>query len=170
MKKLPSLKRVNELLSFDPETGVFTWNEKPCRGWRKGDDLTAGRVLENGYIRIVIDRENYMAHRLAWLVSTGREPYDQIDHINGNRADNRIANLREATGSENQQNHPVHVNNASGYPGVSFNRRKKKWKAQIKVKGNIRHLGWHDDPKDAASAYHAAKAEHHKFCPEVRSS
>ena len=168
-KPLPTPERVRQLLSFDPETGIFTWREKPCRGWKKAADMTAGTLTVNGgYIRIIIDRRGYMAHRLAWLMAHGNEPLDQIDHINGNKSDNRIANLREATGSENQQNRCVSKNNRSGSMGVSFNRRKSMWKAQIKVKGKIHHLGWHDAIASASDAYLSAKAALHKFCPEPR--
>lgn len=169
-KPLPTLERVRQLLSYDPLTGEFRWKERPCLGWKKTPELIAGTKLANGYIRIRIDRQNYMAHRLAWLMETGREPKEQIDHINGDRSFNAFANLREATGSENQQNRPVGENNRSGKPGVSFNQRQRKWRAQIKVRGAIKHLGWHDSIDAAARAYEAAKAELHPFSPTVRAS
>lgn len=167
-KPLPTPERVRQLLSYNPDTGLFTWLEKPCRGWRKGADMTAGTTVCNGYIRIIIDGCGYMAHRLAWLVSHDAPPSDEIDHINGIKADNRLLNLREATGSQNQQNRGLGANNRSGHVGVSFNRRKSMWKAQIKVLGKIHHLGWHDRIETASKAYLVAKAAMHKFAPEPR--
>jgi hypothetical protein len=167
-KPLPTPERVRQLLSYSPDTGHFTWLEKPCRGWQKGADLTAGTPCTNGYVRIIIDGCGYMAHRLAWLISHGVPPTDQIDHINGIKNDNRLTNLREATGSQNQQNRGVGSNNRSGHIGVSFNRRKSMWKAQIKVRGKIYHLGWHDSIETASKAYLSAKTNMHKFSPEPR--
>lgn len=146
------------LLDYDPETGVFKWRVNTSRKIRSGD--TAGTTNERGYVRVGINKRMYAAHRLAWLHVHGLWPHDQIDHINGDRGDNRIANLRIATGSQNCRNTTCHRDNRSGVKGVTFEKRRRKWKAQILVSGRHRNLGCFDRIEDAASAYRAAAREH----------
>ena len=159
-------ERLREILNYDPDTGVFTWRVP------KGRRVKAGAVAgcDNGdeYIRIRIDGRDYRAHRLAWLYVHGCWPSDQLDHINGNRSDNRMSNLREATPAENNQNRAISSKNTSGFPGVHWHRAKCKWQAQINVNGKKRHLGWLSDPAEAHAAYTAAKARLHTFNPTVR--
>src|SRR4029450_2313606 len=111
-------ERLRELLDYDPETGDFTWKVNR-RCVRSGS--VAGNVnCVDGYCYIGVDARRYHAHRLAWLYIKGAWPNDQIDHINGNKADNRFANLRQATHSQNQANGGRYSNNASGYNGVTL--------------------------------------------------
>src|SRR5262245_57168181 len=93
--------RLRELLKYIPETGDFYW-KKPRRGMVQG--ACAGTLINNGYIHIVIDGHAFKAHRLAWFYVNGVWPKQQIDHINGKRADNRICNLREAVQRQNSWN------------------------------------------------------------------
>lgn len=120
--------RIKKLLSYDPDTGEFKWRQ--AKGRVKAGQI-AGATDTCGYRVIRIDGKLYKAHRLAWLYSYGRLPNGILDHINRVPGDNRIANLREATQSENMHN----ANRAtqSGVPGVRWRAERNKWVAQIRV-------------------------------------
>lgn len=130
--------RLKELLHYDPETGVFTRRVVLNNKIKVGD--IAG-CLCNGYVKIRVEVRRYRAHRLAWLYMVGDWPKDQLDHINGKRDDNRWANIREATSSENMKNRKINTNNTSGIMGVCWNKRSGRWDAQIKLGGRTIHLG-----------------------------
>ena len=115
-------KELKDLLHYDPETGVFTWL-KSGKG-RKANGETRG--LTNGYFTIRINWRQYKAHRLAWLYVYGVWPKGQIDHINHNTTDNRIANLREVTNQENHRNMSLSKNNTSGVTGVYWGKQLEK--------------------------------------------
>tara|TARA_R110000737_G_scaffold98933_1_gene133004 strand:+ start:140 stop:619 length:480 start_codon:yes stop_codon:yes gene_type:complete len=146
---------LKELLSYCPDTGIFTW----VSGKRKG--RVAGCSNGIGYIRIVINGERYGAHRLAWLYSYGSFPVDMIDHINGVKDDNRIVNIRNATCSQNQINRAIQSSNTSGIKGVSWNKGAKKWKVQIRIYGKKVYLGYFSDKDEAGEAYRKAADKHH---------
>jgi len=143
-------QRLKELLHYCPETGLFTWRVDRNKKTRAGD--SAGTIRPDGYIQISIDYKLYRAHRLAWLYVHGRWPVDQLDHINHHRADNRIANLREATNSDNKKNQSLHSNNTSGVCGVLWHSRDKRWVAQVRVDNHNIHLGNFTDKDDAIAA------------------
>lgn len=125
-------------------------------------------MTQHGYIRIELDNRKYMAHRLAWLYMFGKDPDAEIDHINGNRSDNRLANLREAIRSENMQNKGKYRNNSSGLTGVSWSKVRNKWAANIQA-GNVqKNLGFFSTKEEAYLAYLKAKAEKHAFHPMTR--
>ena len=157
--------RLRELLSYDPNTGIFCWQVSRGSGKR---GLRAGRKNDEGYIEISIDSRFYKAHRLAWLYVHGCWPAEQMDHRNGVRTDNRIANLREATHAENQQNKAIHRNNTSGHPGVYWNKQSRKWQVQMRNAGRFLHLGYFDDFADAVAARVRAKAALHSPHPTER--
>jgi hypothetical protein len=149
--------RLREVLSYDPETGAFTWLVSTARHRRIGD--VAGCV-KDGYRQIGIDGRRYRAHRLAWLWMTGEWPSAEIDHINGDPADNRIANLRPATSSQNKANARLRSDNSSKLKGVSYDRQRQKWLARIVLAGRARNLGRFTDPAAAHAAYAEAAAKH----------
>ena len=156
-----TVARVNELLSYDPLTGAFYWKVRKG-GMHPGD--VAGGDSGNGHIRIYVDGKRYMAHRLAWFISHGKWPREQIDHINGIKGDNRLVNLREATHAQNIQNIGKRRNNTTGYKGVSIAKPSGKYQAQIWVEGKIKHLGKFETPEEAYEAYcKAAKTMHKQF-------
>lgn len=158
-KKLTNITadKLRELLAYDPETGRFTWRIAP-RGHKAGS--VAGCLDSYGYVVIRIDGANRKAHRLAWLHIHGENPDGQIDHINGKRDDNRMANLRIVTMQENQHNRlTAHRSSQTGMLGVSPKRG--RWRAQIKVDGKKLHLGMFDTPEEAHAAYLEAKRKHH---------
>ena len=122
---------LKELLHYDPETGVFTW--KVQRSRVKAGTI-AGHKNANGYIVIYVLNRPYKAHRLAWLYANGYFPPEDIDHINGAKADNRIQNLREASRKVNSRNQKIFCTNSSGIPGVYWSKRNQKWGVEVSRK------------------------------------
>jgi len=150
--------RLKELLDYSETTGHFTWKNK--RGNRSAGSL-AGCVAKNPrtgheHTAIRVDGHLYQAHRLAWLYVHGSWPVDQIDHINHDSLDNRIANLREVDHTENHRNLGKKCNNASGYTGVAWHSQKGKWRAYICPNRKQKHLGLFDTKEEAAAAYQGA--------------
>jgi hypothetical protein len=150
-----SAERLRELLAYDPETGVFTWRSSRC-GVAAGS--VAGSRKSNGYIKVKVGGRMYRSHRLAWFYVTGVWPVGQLDHINGIRDDNRIANLREATNAENQQNSKCRSGSASGFKGVT--RKRNAWRARIKRGGRFIYLGAYKTREEAHAAYRVAAEAH----------
>jgi len=111
-------------------------------------------------VQIIINKEHYLAHRLAWLYVNGEFPPDQIDHINHVRNDNRIKNLRTVSCKENQKNKLMHKNNTSGVIGVHWYKPRMKWKAGIKVNGELNHLGYFTSLREAAKARKEAERKY----------
>ena len=152
-------ERLKELFSYDPEAGDFVrLVGRPGPNARAGD--VAGCDNGQGYVRIYVDGHGYKAHRLAWLYVHGEWP-KHIDHVNGDRADNRIDNLRSVNQQQNNMNLPVYKNNTSGLRGVSFYKRTGRWKAQIQASGKKIGLGYFDTPDEAHAAYVSAAEELH---------
>jgi len=146
------------LLDYDADTGHFYWRVQAARRVHLGD--RAGRpVGGHGYRSINIGGIRYPEHHLAWFYVHGAWPADFIDHRNLQRDDNRIANLREATASQNRQNTRVQKNNTSGFKGVT--RNGSRWAAEIMVDGARIRLGRFDTPEQASAAYIAAKKRLH---------
>jgi len=151
--------RVNEVLSYDPETGFFHWKVKI--GDRSPVGKLAGGYAVNGHWRIRIDGHYYFAHRLAWLLMKGVWPAYEVDHKNRVRDDNRWSNLREANHSQNHANCDIRSDNTSGYKGVQFDKQKNKFLAQAYKDGKRVHVGFFDDPAEAHAAYCAKSKELH---------
>ena len=143
-----------ECLQYEPSTGEFFWRESPRPNVLRG--ATAGSVRNGGYRRIFLAGRSYLAHRLAWFVVHGEWPSGPLDHINGNKSDNRIGNLRPCSLSENQANRTAPVTNTSGVKGVSWAKRKGKWIAKIQFGGKQTHLGYFQTIEAASAAYTAA--------------
>jgi hypothetical protein len=152
-----SLERLKEIISYDPETGLFTWLVK--RGSRAMPGYSAGKKTKNGYWTISIDYQSVKAHRLAWFYMTGEWPDLDIDHINGCGTDNRWANLRLATCSQNSANTRTPKNNKSGHKGVSWHAPSARWRAAIWRGGRQYHIGFHATVDLAAAAYEKKAAE-----------
>ena len=154
-------QRLKELLSYDPETGLFI-NLTQRSNVKAG--AVAGNKRKDGYIRITVDKKSYFAHRLALFYMYGYFSVLQIDHINQIKSDNRIINLRLVTAQQNQQNvSKPHVDNKSGYLGVSWNKNKKKWIAQITANKEFKYLGCFNSPEEASEEYLKAKQKLHPF-------
>lgn len=149
-------ERLKEVLAYEPSTGVFTWRigrPKAAAG------AVAGGKNWKGYCVICVDGKRYRAHRLAWLYVHGAMPESQIDHINHDKLDNRIENLRVVTNLENHKNMGLFSDNTSGYTGVSFCKAKQKWTARIKDGKVYRNLGYFADKLDAVAARETKKIE-----------
>ncbi|MEJ1933732.1 HNH endonuclease, partial [Nostoc sp. NIES-2111] len=118
-----------------------------------------------GYLMLRADGVLYMLHRVAWLIAAGRWPVGQIDHINGIRSNNRLANLRDVTSGENMQNmRRAQVRNQCGLLGVSQEPRTQRWVSRIQVDGRQQHLGTFATAEEAQRAYLRAKRQLHPKC------
>jgi HNH endonuclease len=148
--------RLRELLHYDPLTGLFTWLLTVGRRGKAG--RVAGCVNEaTGYVVVRIDGANYQAHRLAWFYMTGDWPTVLIDHEDTDNGNNLWTNLREATHSQNQCNRGSNCRNTSGYKGVSWMARQRKWRAVV----GRTHLGCFTDKEQARLAAVAGRIKHH---------
>ncbi len=153
--------RLRELLDYNPEAGTFRW-KVGSRNARVGAE--AGSVSKvSGYRQIGIGGRIYYAHRLAFLLMDGSQP-ELVDHISGDRADNRWANLRPATKAQNNVNSGVARHNTSGVRGVHWCQATKKWRACLSINNRPKHLGRFATKAEAAKAYEeAAAAQHGEF-------
>jgi hypothetical protein len=145
-------------LHYNPETGIFT--RKVVKSRRKGILGKTGYINKDGYLEISVNCIKYKAHRLAWLYVTGYFPANHLDHINGDRSDNRYENLREATWKQNNQNRRKSV--GKFLLGVKLCRN--KFQARICLDRIRIHLGTFDTEELAHDAYLKAKRELHEFC------
>lgn len=149
----------HELLSYEPKTGHFYWKED--RGGFAKRGSRAGAVDANGYVNIRVRRRLYKAHRLAWLYIHGVWPELDIDHINGNKADNRLCNLRLATSAQNVANSNVRCDSKLGLKGVRLaGGCTRRWVARITEDGTRRVIGRYSSPEAAYAAYCEAAAKH----------
>lgn len=154
-------ERLDRVLSYDRETGIFTW--QVARG-RAPAGAVAG-TPEMGYVLIRVDGVQYCAHRLAWLTATGSWPTFEIDHIDGCRSNNSISNLRDAPRAINQQNQKrAQVTNSCRLLGVSKSDARGRFRARIFVDGKEQHLGSFSTAEKAHEAYLEAKRKLHKGC------
>lgn len=151
-------RRVRELLIYDPLTGLFLWRVNRTGSARAG--TIAGTLDTDGYRQIRIDGRLYLAHRLAWLYVHGRWPRSDLDHCDLDRDHNAIENLRPCTQSENNANTRVRSDNILGRKGVTYDAQRKRYRARIRKRGRLYHLGWFKRIEDAAAAYAAAAAKH----------
>lgn len=145
-----------DTLHYDSDSGRFIW-----RVARPGCSVgaSAGSVGSHGYVCIKLGRRSYRAHRLAWFLVHGEWPDGEIDHINGDKTDNRLCNLRVASRAENSQNRRMaHRDSAHGMLGATWNRQHRKWQSKIVANKVRHHLGYFATCAEAHAAYMAAKA------------
>lgn len=155
--------RLREVLDYCPQTGVFTWRQQVRKTVSIGSVATANGG--NGYLRIRVGRRVFQAHRLAWLYVHGVWPAHVIDHINGDRADNRIDNLRDVTPQVNIQNQRSPIrSSSSGLLGACKDKQSGKWRSQITIEGVTQYLGLFDTAQQAHEAYLSVKRQVHEGC------
>ena len=146
---------LKEWVQYNHETGIFTWKRhiKPNKIGKVVGSFT------HGYLETYFPptRKNYSLHRLAWLYLYGKWPDYDIDHINGDRADNRLENLRDVSRKLNSHNSSIRKNNTTGFPGVVYIKTTGKFRAGLRVKGKVRHLGVFETAEKAFEAYQKAK-------------
>jgi hypothetical protein len=146
---------------YDPDTGIFVRRVNTGRHDRHKAGEVMGTKTIKGYIMVGIVSRRYMAHRLAWLYVHGEWPDQDLDHINRDKSDNRIANLRPATRLQNMQNVEKHKHNTSGIKGVCWHSQRNKWRAQINVMYKQKYLGLFDNFDAAVKARAAAEILYH---------
>ena len=170
-KALPSPEVLRQLLRYEPETGKLFWLPRPREmfdseriflSWNAklaGHEAFTANDGQGYRVGRVHDRL-HKAHRVGWCIATGAWPADELDHINGDRSDNRMSNLRQADHGQNLRNRRSNIGSTSQYLGVSWRRDCAKWCATIQVGGRKRHLGVFCDEAEAAEAYDKAAAIH----------
>lgn len=137
---LPSQAKLREDFTYDLETGDFI---KYDGRW--------GGVSKRGYIQLTYEGTTYVVHRLIWMWVYGEEP-EQIDHINGDRQDNRLENLRDVDHLTNCRNRKKRSNNKSGFEGVSWDKENWQWVSQLRIEGKNIKIGEYNTPQEAADA------------------
>ena len=161
-KQLP-VEYLRSILSYDPASGDLKW--LVTRNSRVVSNMKAGSFAKNGYVVMTIDYGQYLAHRVGWALAHGSWPCGDIDHINGNRSDNRLSNLRDVPRSSNLQNQRrAHRDSASGLLGVRA-RRDGRFTATIMRNYKAYYLGTFSTPEEASAAYQAAKLRIHNQPP-----
>lgn len=154
-----SAERLRELLSYDEETGEFRWRDDlVVRAGPRMNGRVAGSHVWDGYIKIKVDGALYSAHRLAWLYTHGKWPVGNVDHIDNNRANNALVNLRIATSAQNSANKGPRKNRA---PARGVMPHGPGYVARIHNAGKRHYLGYFTTLEAASAAYEAKAAELH---------
>jgi len=148
-------ERLKEVLDYNPETGIFTWNKTLPNGISAG--AKAGGVDSHGYIQIKVCGVAYLASRLAILYTDGYWPENTVDHGNRVRTDNRRINLREASHRCQARNRSTSIGNVCGVKGIRWRVDRGRWEARIAINRCHEHLGYYDNLLDAAYARYAAE-------------
>lgn len=166
-------RMLRRLLTYNPDTGLLFWKARTpdlfsdgyrsaqgnCANWNSAHAGKEAFTSDSGHGYLVgaVNYKKMYAHRAAWMIYHGDEP-DVIDHINGNRSDNRICNLRSVDGFENARNSALKSTNKSGHVGVSWCRSVGKWSAKIQIDGKQKHLGVFERKQDAINARKLAQS------------
>lgn len=165
MKKLPEVELLRHMFSYDADSGILRWkNPRMKKSW-------IGRPVGNkercGYLQCQVDGAFYMVHRIVWFMHYGEDPFGmEVDHIDGNRSNNMIENLRLVSREQNTRYRTrMHGCNTSGNRGVSFDSEAGKWKAYIRVDGRQKSLGRFADKEEAILVADKAREIHYKeYC------
>lgn len=154
------LDGLEKVLRYEPETGALYWRFNISRKTRA--NTQAGSLSDKGYIIVQYEKKSYRAHRIAWYLHTGEDPGDKkIDHIDGDKSNNKFCNLRLASDSENARNRKKQENFTSKYKGVHWHKTKQKWRATIMHNRRAIFLGYFKNEYEAHLAYCKAALELH---------
>lgn len=154
---MPSIEFLRSQLDYDPKSGALTWKVSKKGHTKAGDP--AGCKHTKGYLAIGLNGRSYLAHRLAWFMFYGElSETDQIDHINLDRTDNRIENLRKASHEENCRNTGCRSHSRTGLKGTRYDKRANKYASRITINGKQVWLGYFKTAEEAHAAY-CKKAE-----------
>lgn len=161
---------IEKILDYDPDTGIFRWRRRADRSkqWNtRYAGTVAGQKTSHGYVAIQVDGKGaYQASRLAWLLCHGSWPEYQVDHINGIRNDDRIANLRAVDNSQNNQNRVTQRNSKSGIRGVTLHET-GRYRVRLMIRGTNIDLGYFDSLEEAVAARRELEEQHHgEFAPK----
>ena len=163
MEKI-TVKELRSKVTYDPENGSFVWMNcdecRPCWNSRFAGKKAFNAPHSNGYLFGAISNQKVFAHRAAWALVYGLWPDGEIDHINHNKKDNRIFNLRLINRSNNAKNLSMSKKNKSGVTGVFKHTQTGIWQAQIRVNKKSIHLGSFNKIEDAVSARQSAEVEY----------
>lgn len=154
-EKLLSHKHLISVLDYNETTGIFVW-KNGIGGASKAGKAAGTCTIAEGYIRICLSHKKYCAHRLAWFYVYSSWPENEIDHINGDKQDNRIKNLRDVSVRENGSNKFYH--RKGKLVGATFCKDKKIWRSQIEINKKTVHLGRFKTETEAHEAYKKALA------------
>jgi len=145
---------------FTYKDGILYWKEKPSPKARVTVGTKAGALTKQGYVRLQLNGKKYRAHRVIYLMHYGETP-SVLDHMDSNKSNNKIENLRPATPSENGCNQKTRSDSKSGIKGVCWHERLNKWYTQIQLEGKKRYLGVYKDLQEAQSVVEDARVKLH---------
>jgi hypothetical protein len=152
-------ERIQEIFNYDAITGIVT-TKLVRHGSRTYIGAPVGTLTNYGYLCVRVDGKRYQLHRLIWLHVYGYIPKEDLDHIDGDRTNNRLVNLREANRQDNLKNTAVHKDSSTGILGVNWDKRKSKWRATIYVNKKQEHLGYFEEIQEAALARQQANIKY----------
>ena len=175
---VPSQSRLNDILDYDEVAGLLKWKARPLSHFKNAHGMNtfnsiyagqiAGHVSKRGYVTVYIDGKSYLAHRVIWVMKTGEDPGNLIDHRDTNTSNNRWMNLRRATKQQNGCNRGAPVSSKTGIKGVSWDKARNKYFASIAINGKTKALGRFDTADEARDAYaSAAKSMHGEFAKSI---
>jgi hypothetical protein len=156
------LAELKSFAYYNPDTGVFTATRQRRANSPKVGAII-GTVNNRGYLLLQVNGSTYGLHVLAWLLMTGDFPKHEVDHINGNKQDNRWSNLRDIPHHINTRNRPMQSNNTSGYTGVTWDSVRAMWRAQVCCFGKGINISSHFSIEEAVVARDAWIAAHPEF-------
>ncbi len=157
-KQILTQARLKELFEYSKEDGILT--RKTSIGGRVAGSIAGYLDKTEGYLCISIDSKTYKLHRIVFFYVIGRFPKNEIDHINGNKSDNRWINLRDVSKSDNQKNASKRKDNKSGCTGVSWHNRERKWVVRIQSNKQYIEIGSFNDMQDAITARKEAELKY----------
>jgi hypothetical protein len=160
---------LRDIVSYDSQTGLLHWKcDHKYFSAIKAGDVVGKNSMKHGYRTTAINGKQYYQHRLVWLYIHGEWPKSDIDHVNGDKSDNRIENLRLATKSQNAHNKKKFRNNTSGFVGA-YKHWSGRWYSLIMIEGKSKYLGCFATAEEAGKAYAEAKQKMHPFSPNLPS-